>query len=99
MRSLGADVVVLEAADRRVARAVSPEMSRWLLEAHAASGIDFRLKTGVARFLGANGKVTGVETSDGAGIDADLVLVGIGATADDGAGARLRTCCLQRHSC
>ena len=82
MRSLGADVVVLEAADRPLARAVSPEMSRWLLEAHAASGIDFRLKTGVARFLGANGKVTGVETSDGAGIDADLVLVGIGATAD-----------------
>ncbi len=81
-RSLGANVVMLEAADRPLARAVSPEMSRSLLEAHVASGIDFRLKTGVARFLGANGKVTGVETSDGARIDADLVLVGIGATAD-----------------
>ncbi len=82
MRALGADVVVLEAADRPLGRAVSPEMSRSLLEAHTASGIDFRLRTTAARFHGASGQVIAVETADGARIDADLVLMGIGATAD-----------------
>lgn len=81
MRDLGADVVVLEAADRLLGRAVSPQISRHLLEAHAASGIEFRLRTAVTRFHGANGQVTGVETADGCRIDASLVLVGIGATA------------------
>jgi len=82
MRDLGADVVVLEAADRPMGRAVTPRMSRYLLEAHAGSGIDFRLRTAVARFHGANGQVTGVETADGSRIDANLVLVGIGAIAE-----------------
>ncbi|KAA3634783.1 MAG: NAD(P)/FAD-dependent oxidoreductase [Calditrichaeota bacterium] len=41
-------------------------------------GIDVRLKTEMQEILGDNGKVTGVKTSNGETIDADLVLIAIG---------------------
>ena len=41
-------------------------------------GIDVSLGTGVARILGANGRATAVETSDGRVLPADLVLICIG---------------------
>ena len=48
--TLGAKAVIVEAADRLCARALTPDMSAWLLDFHTAHGIDVRLGPAVARF-------------------------------------------------
>jgi 3-phenylpropionate/trans-cinnamate dioxygenase ferredoxin reductase subunit len=88
LRDLGAAVVVLEASQRPMSRAISPEASRFLYREHEASGIEFELCVNVVSFHGTNvagfngaKRVTAVELSDGRRLSADMVLVGIGAAA------------------
>ena len=76
----GVRVHVLEIAARPLARAVSAPISEALTAAHTAWGTVLRMQTGVRRIMGL-GRVTGIETDDGTVIPADLVIVGIGATA------------------
>jgi 3-phenylpropionate/trans-cinnamate dioxygenase ferredoxin reductase subunit len=76
--SLGVAVHVLEVGDRPMARAVSPEMSEAFRAAHAGWGVYLDFRQGLARILGENGRVTGVETTDGRVLAADLVVFGIG---------------------
>ncbi|QFR34830.1 NAD(P)/FAD-dependent oxidoreductase [Ancylobacter sp. TS-1] len=78
VRALGHEVTVLEGAGRVLARAVSPEMSAFFAQAHAAMGTHLVLGAGVIGLTGEEGHVTGVETTDGAVHPADFVLVGIG---------------------
>ena len=81
-RDLGAAVVVLEAGQRPMSRAITPEASRFLYREHEESGIEFELCVDVASFHDTSEKrVTAVELSDGRRLPADMVLVGIGATA------------------
>lgn len=87
VRDLGASVLVLEAADRPMGRAISQKMSRHLTETHTASGVEFLLGARITRFHGAGGRVTAIETADGVTIPADMVLVGIGADAEMGLAA------------
>ncbi|TCK31098.1 3-phenylpropionate/trans-cinnamate dioxygenase ferredoxin reductase subunit [Ancylobacter aquaticus] len=77
-RALGHEVVVLEGASRVLARAVSPDMSAFFADAHAAMGTKLVLGAGVIGLRGEAGHVTGVETGDGTVHPADFVLVGIG---------------------
>lgn len=77
-RALGHEVTVLEGAGRVLARAVSPEMSAFFADAHAAMGTKLVLGAGVVGLKGEGGHVTGVETGDGTVHPADFVLVGIG---------------------
>lgn len=77
-RQLGKEVVVLEAADRLMGRAVAPAISEHFLESHQAAGIDVRLATPLAEITTDGAKASGVKTTSGEIIDADLVLVGIG---------------------
>lgn len=77
-RKAGKSVTVLEAADRLIARAVSPVTSEFYRQAHGRRGIDVRLSAQVAALNGHDGQVTGVELADGEVIPADIVLVGIG---------------------
>jgi 3-phenylpropionate/trans-cinnamate dioxygenase ferredoxin reductase subunit len=77
-RKAGKTVTVLEAADRLIARAVSPITSEFFKQAHSRRGIDVRVSVQVSGILGANGVVTGVELADGEVVPADIVLVGIG---------------------
>ncbi|QIB34953.1 NAD(P)/FAD-dependent oxidoreductase [Ancylobacter pratisalsi] len=79
-RALGHGVTVLEAASRPLARAVSPDMSAFFVEAHAAMGTRLLLGTGVVGLAGAGGRVTGVEATDGVVYPADVVVAGIGVT-------------------
>ncbi|WP_093565997.1 FAD-dependent oxidoreductase [Methylobacterium sp. 174MFSha1.1] len=74
----GIGVTVVEAGDRVMARAVSPAISAFFRAAHEAAGIRFVFGTGVTRLVGAESRVTAVETADGRSLPADLVLVGIG---------------------
>ena len=80
-RKAAKTVTVLEAADRLIARAVSPITSEFFRQAHVRRGVDVRLSVQVLAILGADGSVTGVELADGDVLPADIVLVGIGVVA------------------
>jgi 3-phenylpropionate/trans-cinnamate dioxygenase ferredoxin reductase component len=82
--ALGGDVTVVEIADRPLGRAVSPAMSSFFLQAHEAFGTRFRLGIGVTAIHGASGRATDVELSNGERLPADVVVVGVGLTAEDG---------------
>ncbi len=73
----GAEVTVIETADRPMARVLSKEMSDYFRAAHEAQGIRFKFGATAAKIVG-EARVEAVETSDGARFPADLVLVGIG---------------------
>ncbi len=77
-RQLGHDVTVLEMADRVMSRVVSEELSAFYQREHAAAGVKLELGTGLEAFTGEGGEVTGVCTSDGTVLPADLVVVGVG---------------------
>jgi 3-phenylpropionate/trans-cinnamate dioxygenase ferredoxin reductase subunit len=77
-REHGIEVTVVEAGPRSMARAVSVEMSQYFSDKHEARGARILLDSGVARIVGSNGCVAGVELADGRHLPADLVVVGIG---------------------
>jgi 3-phenylpropionate/trans-cinnamate dioxygenase ferredoxin reductase subunit len=74
----GASVHIIEITHHPMGRVVSSATSRFFTESHIRWGAKVSLGTGVARILGANGRVTGVETTDGRHLPADLVLICIG---------------------
>jgi 3-phenylpropionate/trans-cinnamate dioxygenase ferredoxin reductase subunit len=76
-RKAGVRVHIIEVTQRPMGRVVSEETSRFYTRAHRDWGSEVLLGTGVVRILG-NGRVSGVETSDGRRLPADLVLIGIG---------------------
>ncbi|MDZ5445026.1 FAD-dependent oxidoreductase [Micromonospora sp. 4G57] len=77
-RSEGANVTVVEAADRLIARSVAPEISEFYRRAHIRRGTRIRLGAGVAAIEGEHGRVTGVQLVDGELLPAGLVVVGVG---------------------
>jgi 3-phenylpropionate/trans-cinnamate dioxygenase ferredoxin reductase component len=77
-RSAGKEVIVVEAAERLLSRAVAPVVSEFYRQAHARRGTTVLLCTQVRRFVGEDGHVNGVELDDGTVLPADLVLVGVG---------------------
>ena len=77
-RAAGLAVNVLEVTNHPMGRVVSAQTSQFFTGAHIGWGSTISLGTGVARILGANRRVTAVETSDGRVLPADLVLVCIG---------------------
>jgi 3-phenylpropionate/trans-cinnamate dioxygenase ferredoxin reductase subunit len=74
----GTAVHIVELTRHPMGRVVSEPVSRFFTEAHIGWGAEVALGTGVTRILGAGGRVTGVETTDGRHIPADLVLICIG---------------------
>ncbi|MFM0133676.1 NAD(P)/FAD-dependent oxidoreductase [Paraburkholderia sediminicola] len=76
-RQAGVGVHIVEVTQRPMGRVVSEETSRFYTRAHRDWGSEVLLGTGVVRILG-DGRVSGVETSDGRRLPADLVLIGIG---------------------
>ena len=82
-RGRGLDVTVIEMADRILQRVASPATATILKAIHTARGVDIREKTGLDRLVGEGGRVTGAELSDGFVLPADVVIVGIGVTAND----------------
>ncbi|MBB6123401.1 3-phenylpropionate/trans-cinnamate dioxygenase ferredoxin reductase subunit [Sphingobium subterraneum] len=82
-RALGAEAVVVELQDRVLARVACEALSTFLQNYHRARGVIFELNASVAAFEGEAGRVTGVRLADGRLIDADIVLVGVGAIPND----------------
>jgi len=83
-RHLGLEVTLIEMADRILARVAARETANSIRAVHEAHGVTIRETTGLKRLIGMDGAVTGAELSDGTLLDVDLVIVGIGATANDG---------------
>ncbi len=73
----GAEVVVVEALDQLMGRAVAPVVSDFYVEAHRRRGVEVKLGTAVVALSGED-TVSSVELSDGSCLAADLVLVAIG---------------------
>ena len=72
----GVDVTVIEAADRVMARAVTPPMSSFYEQAHRSAGVKFLLNATAQAFEGSS-SVTAVVTNAGT-VPADVALVGVG---------------------
>ena len=78
-RTLGLDVVVVDVADRALARAASADCARTVVASHEQRGIRLLFGCGVSALEGVHGRVTLVRTADGQALPADMVVVGIGA--------------------
>ncbi|CAG4887559.1 NAD(P)/FAD-dependent oxidoreductase [Paraburkholderia saeva] len=75
----GCEVVVIEAAARALMRAVPEVVAGYLVERHRQMSVDVRFATQVERILGES-RVTGLKLSDGATLECDAVIVGVGVT-------------------
>ena len=78
LSKLGKSVVVLEALDRVLARVAGEPLSRFFEAEHRAHGVDVRLGVGVDCIVGKDGRATGVRLADGAELEAEMIVVGIG---------------------
>jgi 3-phenylpropionate/trans-cinnamate dioxygenase ferredoxin reductase subunit len=77
----GKDVVVFEAAERLMGRAVSEPISRYYHDLHAGAGVDIRLSTTVSSLQRAAERVK-LESGESS-MTADVVVVGIGVLPND----------------
>lgn len=84
LAGLGKAVTVVEAGKRPMARAVSPAVSRFFVQAQASLGVMVVTESGLASIDGGAGHVREVTLADGARLAADLVVVAIGIVAEDG---------------
>ncbi|NDV85314.1 FAD-dependent oxidoreductase [Aurantimonas aggregata] len=82
VRSLGKDVVLIEAADRLMGRTVSRPVSAFFLDQHRGMGTEIRLETALAAVLG-DDRAEGVLLADGTTIAADIVLIAAGVVPED----------------
>ena len=78
-RKRNLDVTVVEAADIPMMPAVGADVGSLLADLHRREGTDLRCGVTVKRIYRRKGRVRGVALSDGSVIDADLVVVGVGA--------------------
>jgi len=77
--ALGKSVLMLEAADRVMGRAVSADMSEFFHRAYAQWGVHLVLGHQLKRIVGQNGSVSGIVTEQGLSAPADVIVYGIGA--------------------
>ncbi|TPW04188.1 MAG: ferredoxin--NAD+ reductase [bacterium] len=78
-RALGAEAVVIERMDRVLARVASETLSAFFTAHHRARGVEVLTSAEVVAF-----EDGGVRLGDGRLVEADAVLVGVGALACDG---------------
>lgn len=77
-RSLGAEVTVLEAQDRILARVAGQAMSDFVSEAHRSAGVVVRTGVTISRVVCEEERIARVELADGSVLPADLVVAGVG---------------------
>jgi 3-phenylpropionate/trans-cinnamate dioxygenase ferredoxin reductase subunit len=83
-RSLGLDVTVVGRGSHPLGRVLGPEMSDFYAGVHAEHEVHLLRNASVTRIHGADGRVTGVDLSDGRHVGADVVVIGVGATPNVG---------------
>jgi 3-phenylpropionate/trans-cinnamate dioxygenase ferredoxin reductase component len=83
-RAAGAAVTVLGRSALPLLRVLGPELAGLFAELHRDHGVDLRSGAGVGAITGRDGAVTGVDLTDGTHLDADTVVVGVGAAPNEG---------------
>jgi 3-phenylpropionate/trans-cinnamate dioxygenase ferredoxin reductase subunit len=81
-RKLGMNVTLLEMADRILQRVAAPATSDFIRNLHRLNGVEIRESTRMKQLCQTDGRVSAAETEDGEKLAADLVLVGIGVSAN-----------------
>jgi 3-phenylpropionate/trans-cinnamate dioxygenase ferredoxin reductase subunit len=76
-RELGLEVTVVEPLEHTLLRGLGPVLGKHVADHHRAHGVDIRCGIGIDGFEG-SGFVEGVKLTDGACLEADVVIVGIG---------------------
>jgi 3-phenylpropionate/trans-cinnamate dioxygenase ferredoxin reductase subunit len=79
----GKKVTLIEAASRLLERAVSPQISQFLLDTHVSHGVDIRFNQTVVGIEDADGAAHAVICSDGRHVRGDMIVAGIGGIAND----------------
>jgi NADPH-dependent 2,4-dienoyl-CoA reductase/sulfur reductase-like enzyme len=79
-RGMGLDVTVVDTQPVPLGRQVGERVGTLVGQLHADHGVSVRCAFGVRRLIDTAGHVTAVELADGTVLDADLVVVAIGAT-------------------
>jgi 3-phenylpropionate/trans-cinnamate dioxygenase ferredoxin reductase subunit len=82
-RQKGCEVTMLEMASLPLERVLGPEVGQIYLDLHRAHGVEFLPETTVKRFEG-DGNIERVVTEDGASIDTEFVVVGVGVAPRTG---------------
>jgi 3-phenylpropionate/trans-cinnamate dioxygenase ferredoxin reductase subunit len=82
-RTKGSEVTMLEMASLPLERVLGPELGQIYLDVHRDHGVEFLPETTVERFEG-EGSVQRVITRDGAAIETEFVVVGIGVAPRTG---------------
>jgi 3-phenylpropionate/trans-cinnamate dioxygenase ferredoxin reductase subunit len=80
-RHRGLSVTMLEALPSPMARVLNPKIGAVCAAAHRDRGVDVRLGVGVEAIEG-SGRVERLRLDDGSSVEADLVVVGIGAVPE-----------------
>jgi NADPH-dependent 2,4-dienoyl-CoA reductase/sulfur reductase-like enzyme len=78
-REFGCEVTVVEPEPGALNRQLGPELGGMFGDLHREHGVVFRFGESVTELRGSGGKVSSAVTSAAAALDADLVVVGIGA--------------------
>lgn len=78
-RDAGVEATVLAADELPLLRVLGPQIAPVFADLHREHGVDLRTGVQVTEIVGESGRVAGVRLADGARIDADAVVVGIGA--------------------
>jgi 3-phenylpropionate/trans-cinnamate dioxygenase ferredoxin reductase component len=78
-RAAGLEVTLLVSGDMPLERVLGSEVAPLFAELHQSHGVDLRYRATAVELTGRHGAVTGVILSDGTLIDADMIIVGIGA--------------------
>jgi len=82
-RSLGLEVVLVEALGQPLEQALGPELGAFCAALHRDHGVRLELGASVAALEGA-GRIERVRLADGRALEADLVVVGIGVRPETG---------------
>lgn len=81
-RHKGLDVTLIEMAARILQRVAAPETANIIRAVHEAHGVVIRESTGLKMLNGKDGHVVSADLSDGTTVPVDIVIVGIGVTAN-----------------
>ncbi|MBC6457282.1 NAD(P)/FAD-dependent oxidoreductase [Actinomadura sp. HBU206391] len=86
-REAGLQVTLIETAELPLLGVLGRQAAQVFADLHLAHDVDLRLQTQIAAIDARQGKVTGVRLADGAVIDADAVIAGIGISPNTGLAA------------
>ncbi|HET9171906.1 MAG TPA: FAD-dependent oxidoreductase [Actinospica sp.] len=78
-REAGVAATILEADTLPLVRVLGPEIARVFADLHVEHGVDLRTEAQVTEIVGDGRCAAGVRLADGAHIDADAVIVAVGA--------------------